>query len=87
MMKHKRIDDDDGDADATTTKIAGKGRDGMKIIREEGDKATKIIGEGDDFTTMVGQDSNATKIIGEGGHATSEKNILQYISLVEIFKE
>uniref|UniRef100_A0A915IVT6 Uncharacterized protein n=1 Tax=Romanomermis culicivorax TaxID=13658 RepID=A0A915IVT6_ROMCU len=69
MMKHKTIDDDDGDADASTTKIAGKGGDDTKIIGEEGKDATKIVGEGEDATKIIGEGDDAMKTVGQDSNA------------------
>uniref|UniRef100_A0A915JRT1 Uncharacterized protein n=1 Tax=Romanomermis culicivorax TaxID=13658 RepID=A0A915JRT1_ROMCU len=44
-----------------TTKIAGKGDAGMKIIGEEGDDAMKIIEEGPDVTKIAGEAGDATE--------------------------
>uniref|UniRef100_A0A915LA49 Uncharacterized protein n=1 Tax=Romanomermis culicivorax TaxID=13658 RepID=A0A915LA49_ROMCU len=71
MMKCKT--NDDGDADASVTKITGKGDNGRKIVGGEGDDATKIMGEGDDGRKTAREDSNASKIAGEGGDATVDQ--------------
>uniref|UniRef100_A0A915L3I5 Uncharacterized protein n=1 Tax=Romanomermis culicivorax TaxID=13658 RepID=A0A915L3I5_ROMCU len=71
MMKCKT--NDDGDADASATKITGKGDNHRKIVGGEGDDATKIMGEGDDGRKTAREDSNATKITGEGGDATVDQ--------------
>uniref|UniRef100_A0A915K0J2 Variable large protein n=1 Tax=Romanomermis culicivorax TaxID=13658 RepID=A0A915K0J2_ROMCU len=59
---------DDGDANVSATKIAGKGDDVMKIVGEEGYDATKIIEKGVD----------ATKIAGEAGDATEDRKAVKY---------
>uniref|UniRef100_A0A915J5K0 Uncharacterized protein n=1 Tax=Romanomermis culicivorax TaxID=13658 RepID=A0A915J5K0_ROMCU len=66
----KTIDGDDVDADASASKITGKGGDGMKIVGEEGEDVTKIVGKGDDAMKIVGEDNNSSKIVREDRNAT-----------------
>uniref|UniRef100_A0A915KYN2 Uncharacterized protein n=1 Tax=Romanomermis culicivorax TaxID=13658 RepID=A0A915KYN2_ROMCU len=56
-----------GDADASATKIPGKVDDGTKIIVEEGQDSTKIVEEGG---------ADATKIAGEAGNATEDQKTI-----------